>query len=161
MPTLFERAISFRPPAASTHHSLVAGGWRPAARRRSRRGISLFEAVVAITIVAMTAVSALSASAAEMRTAERARRALEVEALAQQRLDLLELLSDRELQAIPDSVEKGKFDAPLDGYTWKTTSAPVAEQAGVYDVRVTVSWSEGDYTARTYAYRRPRLVTRR
>src|SRR5439155_25043913 len=97
----------------------------------------------------------------EMRTAERARRALEVEALATQRLDFMELLSDRELQALPDSVEKGKFDKPLDEYSWKTSSASVPDQAGVYDVHVTVEWPEGTYGAHTYLYRRPRLVTRR
>ena len=130
-------------------------------RSSARRGITLFESVVAIAIVGITSVAALEASAGEMRTAERARRALEVEALATSRLDFMELLSDRELEALPDSVEKGKFEAPLDAYTWKTTSTPLSDQAGVYDVRVTVDWSAGSYTVKTYLYRTPRLVTRR
>jgi type II secretory pathway pseudopilin PulG len=124
-------------------------------------GISLLEAVVAIAIVGITSVAALEASAGEMRTAERARRALEVEALATSRLDFMELLNDRELEALPDSVEKGKFAPPLDGYTWKTTSAPVSRQAGLYDVRITIDWPTGSYTVKTYLYRTPRLVTRR
>ncbi|HLA90893.1 MAG TPA: type II secretion system protein [Gemmatimonadaceae bacterium] len=128
---------------------------------RGRRGISLFEAVVAVTIVSLTAVSALAAVGAEMKTAERARRALEVEALATHRLDFLALLNDRELQSLPDSVAKGKFDAPLDTYTWETTSRPVSTQAGVYEVRVTVSWNGGSYTLRSALYRRPPLATRR
>ena len=128
-------------------------------RTRSERGITLFESVVAITIVAMTAVSALEASGAEMRTAARARRALEVEALAQARLDFMQLLNDRELESLPDSVDHGKFDPPLDEYSWKTTSASVAEAAGVYNVRVTISWTDGSYTARTNFYRRPRITT--
>ena len=131
------------------------------AYRLPPKGISLFEAVVAIAIVGITSVAALEASAGEMRTAERARRALEVEALATSRLDFMELLNDRELQALPDSVQKGKFDPPLDEYTWKTTSAPLSEQAGVFDVRVTVDWPSGSYTVKTYLYRTPRLVTRR
>jgi len=77
---------------------------RSSARRRLRAGITLFEAVVAVTIVGMTAVAALEASASEMRTAERARRALEVEALATSRLDFMDLMTDRELQSLPDSV---------------------------------------------------------
>jgi hypothetical protein len=109
----------------------------------------------------MTSVAALEASAGEMRTAARARRALEVEALATSRLDFMELLNDRELEALPDSVEKGKFAPPLDEYTWKTTSAPVSQQPGLYDVRITIDWQSGSYAVKTYLYRTPRLVTRR
>ena len=129
--------------------------------KRARRGFSLLEATVAVAIVGMTAVSALSSAAAEMRTIERARRAVEVEALATSRLDFMDLLTDADLQALPDTVAKGQFDAPLNEYSWKATSAPVSEQAGVYDVRVTVSWKDGDYTVRSYQYRRPPLASRR
>jgi len=134
---------------------------RSSARRRLRAGITLFEAVVAVTIVGMTAVAALEASASEMRTAERARRALEVEALATSRLDFMDLMTDRELQSLPDSVSAGKFDVPLDEYSWTTTSSPLAEQAGVYTVNVTVKWPAGSYTAHTYQYRQPPRVPRR
>jgi type II secretory pathway pseudopilin PulG len=126
-----------------------------------RRGISLFESVAALTIVGITAVSALSAVAAEMRTADRARRALEVEALATQRMDWMTLLTDRELQDLPDSVSKGTFDAPLTEYTWATTSNPVSDESGVYDVRVRVDWPGGSYSLRSYLFRRPPVVTNR
>jgi type II secretory pathway pseudopilin PulG len=126
-----------------------------------RRGISLLEAVVAIAIVGITSVSALEAVGGDMRTAERARRAIVVEALAGSRLEFMDLLTDRELQALPDSVESGKFPAPLDEYSWKTTSAPVSDQPGVYAVRVAIDWASGSYVVRTYQYRQPPLVTRR
>lgn len=129
-------------------------------RSRARRGITLFESVAALTIVGLVAISALEAVGAEMRTAERARRALEVEALATQRLDAMDLLTDQELQSIPDSVAKGQFDEPLNEYSWETTSEPVAEQPGVYDVSLTVSWESGSYPIRTKMYRRPRLLQR-
>lgn len=129
--------------------------------KRRRAGISLLEAVAAIAIVGLTAVSALESVGGNMRTAEKAKRATEAEALATSRLDFMELLNDRELQALPDTVEKGTFPAPLHEYTWKTTSAPVSDQAGVYDIRITIEWPTGSYTVRTYAYRRPPLVTRR
>lgn len=132
-----------------------------ARRLSSRAGFSLLEAVAAIAIVGITSVSALEAVGSNMRTAEKSRRALEAEALATSRLDFMDLLTDRELQALPDTVESGKFDKPLDEYSWKTTSTPVSEQAGVYDVRITVDWPTGSYTLRTYQYRRPPLVTRR
>jgi type II secretory pathway pseudopilin PulG len=128
--------------------------------RRARAGVSLLEAVAAIAIVGLTAVSALESVGGDMRTAEKAKRAPEAEALATSRLDFMDLLSDRELQALPDTVEKGTFPKPLNEYTWKTTSNPVSDQAGVYDVRITIDWPTGSYTVRTYAYRRPPLVTR-
>jgi hypothetical protein len=110
-------------------------------RSRARRGITLFESVAALTIVGMVAISAL-----------------EVEALATQRLDALELLNDAELQAIPDSVAAGKFDAPLDEYSWTVESSPVSEQPGVYDIALTIDWESGSYPIRTKMYRRPRLI---
>ena len=131
-----------------------------AKRLSSRAGFSLLEAVAAIAIVGITSVSALEAVGSNMRTAEKSRRALEAEALATSRLDFMDLLTDRELQALPDTVESGKFDKPLDEYSWKTTSTPVSEQAGVYDVHITIEWLTGSYTLRTYQYRRPPLVTR-
>jgi type II secretory pathway pseudopilin PulG len=129
-------------------------------RPRARRGITLFESVAALTIVGVVAISALEAVGAEMRTAERARRALEVEALATQRLDGMDLLTDQELQAIPDSVAEGTFDAPLDEYEWTTTSAPVADQPGVYAVTVEITWESGSYALNTQMYRRPRQILR-
>jgi type II secretory pathway pseudopilin PulG len=119
------------------------------------------EAVVAVAVVGMTAVSALEAVGGDMRTAERSKRAIEAEALATSRLQFLDLLTDQELQALPDSVSSGKFAAPLDEYTWKTSSTPLSDQAGVYDVRVTVTWPSGSYTLKSYQYRVPPLVSRR
>ena len=128
--------------------------------RKRRRGITLFESVAALTIVGLVAISALEAVGAEMRTAERARRALEVEALATQRMDMMDLLSDQELQALPDSISSGTFEAPLDEYKWKTTSASVSDQPGLYAVTVEVIWNSGSYTERSRMYRRPRTFTR-
>jgi type II secretory pathway pseudopilin PulG len=127
---------------------------------RARPGITLFEAVAALAIVGLTSVSALAAVGAEMKTAERARRALEVEALATQRLDFLALMNNNELADLPDSVSKGQFDKPLDGYTWTTTATSRTDPAGVYDVAVTVKWTEGSYTLNSALYRRPPLATR-
>jgi type II secretory pathway pseudopilin PulG len=135
--------------------------YRPSANQHARSGISLLEAVVAIAIVGMTSVAALEAVGSDMRTAERARRAVEVEQLATSQLEFMNLLTDQELQALPDSVSSGTFAKPLNEYSWKTTSAPVSDQAGVYDIRLTVAWPAGSYTVRTYAYRTPPISTRR
>lgn len=127
----------------------------------TRRGITLLEAVVAIAVVGMTSVAALEAVGGDMRTAERAKRAIEVEALATSRLEVMNLLTDQELQSLPDSIQDGKFAPPLDEYTWKATSAPVSDQAGLYSVHVTVAWTNGSYELKSYMYRTPRLVTQR
>jgi type II secretory pathway pseudopilin PulG len=133
----------------------------PIRARKTRKGISLLEAVVAVAIVGMTSVAALESVGSGMRTAEKSKREIEAEALASSRLEFMDLMTDRELQALPDSVESGKFLAPLDEYTWKTTSTASEEQVGIYDVRITVSWATGSYTLKTYLYRQPPLATRR
>lgn len=128
-------------------------------RLHARAGITLFEAVAAITIVGITSISALAAVGAEFRTAERARRALEAEALATYRLSTLDLLSDRELQSLPDSVSAGVFAEPLNAYNWATTAGSVSEQPGVYAVHITIGWKGGAYDVHTYVYRRPPIVS--
>ena len=71
----------------------------------------------------------------------------------------MELLSDRELQALPDSVAEGEFEEPLQEYSWKTTTEPVSEQAGVYAVRILIEWKGGAYDIDSYLYRRPPVIT--
>src|SRR6476620_11341258 len=108
---------------ALTHSKLS-----PKDRRTARAAFSLFEAVVAISVVGMTAVAALESVGGGLRAAEKSRRAIEAEALASSRLEVIDLMSDQQLQSLPDSIAKGQFDKPLDAYTWTTTSAPVADQ---------------------------------
>ena len=127
--------------------------------KRPRRGVTLFEAVAAMTIVGMTAISALAAVGAEFRTAERSRRALEAEALATNRLSMLDLLTDQELQSLPDSVASGAFPEPLNAYTWNTTSAPMSEQPGVYAIHIGIGWKGGAYDVASYVYRRPIVIS--
>jgi type II secretory pathway pseudopilin PulG len=131
---------------------------------RSRRGISLFEAVFALAILGVTAIGALAAVGAEMRTAQRARRVIEVEALSNERLVFLYLLTDRDLLNLPDSVAAGQFEPPFDHYKWTTTSTPNDTYPGLYDVKVTIAWSDGpqpaSFTASAAQYRRP-VVARR
>ena len=125
----------------------------------NKRGITLFESVVAITIVSLTAVAALEAVAAELRTAERARRAIEAQALLDMRLDFLNLMSDQELLSLPDSVKKGQFDPPMNEYGWTTTSAADPDQSGVYDITLSILWPGNSYTVNTAQYRRPTTTT--
>ncbi len=128
---------------------------------RARRGISLFEAIAALAIVSVTTISALSVVGAELRTAERARRALEVEALLAERVGMLQLLTDRDLQRLPDTIAEGRFPAPLDEYAWTTSSTPSIAYPGLYDVELAVAWSSGQSVVRTAQYRRPPLAMQR
>lgn len=127
----------------------------------ARAGISLLEAVVAIAIVGITSVSALEAVGGDLRTADRSRHAMEAEALATSRLDFLQLYGYNQIQALPDSVKSGKFAAPLDDYSWTTAATPVSDQPGLFDVRVTINWTEGSYAVKTYVFRSPPIFSRR
>ncbi len=126
---------------------------------RARRGISLFEAIAALAIVAVTSVSALAAVGAEMRTAERARRAIEIEALITERVDYLSTMTDRELQSLPDTVASGRFEVPFEEYEWTTESTPSTLYAGLYDVEISVAWPGGTHRVTSAVYRRPPIAT--
>jgi prepilin-type N-terminal cleavage/methylation domain-containing protein len=85
---------------------------RSSARRsgsRPRRGFTLVESLIALTIVGLAAVSAVAAFGTELRTAERARRGLEAAALAEERLTMLELLPTHTLGRLPDSLSRGRL----------------------------------------------------
>ena len=132
---------------------------------RNRPGISLFEAVFALAIVGVTAVSALAAVGAEMRTADRARRVMELESLSTERMVFLYLLTDRDLLNLPDTVANGEFEPPFDTYKWEMTSTPDENYAGLYNIRLIIKYPDGresgTFTASTAQYRRPAVATRR
>jgi hypothetical protein len=62
-------------------------------------------------------------------------------------------------------VAEGQFEYPFEEYAWATTSAPNSDYAGLYDIRVTITWEDGNgpesYTASSSQYRSPPVVTRR
>lgn len=130
-------------------------------RRHLRRGITLMETVVSLAIVGVTSLAALGAAGASLRTAERSRRALEAEALATQRLALLDLLTEQQLQTLPDSVADGRFEAPFTDYRWHTSLANRDEPAGAHDAMVRITWLGGAYDVHTVLYRRPVLTLTR
>ena len=116
-------------------------------------GFSLLEAVVALMIVGTASVSALAAFGAELRTTDRAARALEARALADDRLARLRLTSNAELAPLADSLRHGRFAPPFEAYQWDATSRNVREREGVFEVSVTVRWEDGAYAETTRLYR--------
>ncbi len=123
--------------------------------RRTRAGFTLLEAAIALVIVGMAAVAVLSSFGTTLRTSARARRALEAEALAGQRLAFASLLSNAELSHLPDSVARGRFAAPFEGYGWLTTAKELRGDDALFDVSVEVTWEDGRFALPTRLYRPP------
>jgi prepilin-type N-terminal cleavage/methylation domain-containing protein len=124
---------------------------------RARGGFSLLEAVVALAIVGVTAVGALAAVGAELRAADDARTALEAEALAVHRMKTIEMLTAEQLQRVPDSLARGKFEPPFERYRWTVATEPVMGEEGLTEVAVEVEWKTGVFPLRTLLFRRPTL----
>jgi prepilin-type N-terminal cleavage/methylation domain-containing protein len=125
---------------------------------RTRSGFSLLEAVIALAIVGVTSVAALAAAGAELRATQLARRAVEAEALATDRLAAIGILTAEELRQMPDSIASGRFEPPFDAYRWRVDSEQTLGEEGLTDVTVTVEWPSGLYEMRTKLYRRPPIL---
>lgn len=119
----------------------------------TRRGFSLLEAVVALTLVSLVAVGALGAAAAELRTLDRVRHNLEAQLLAEDRLAALRLLSRTELSPLPDSLQRGRFAPPYDSYTWRATSGGLLEHPSLFELQVVVESDGSEYGLVTQVYR--------
>jgi prepilin-type N-terminal cleavage/methylation domain-containing protein len=110
------------------------------------RGFTLLEAVVAMTIIGVVSVAALAAFGADLRAAERAQRMLPAAALAQDGLAALEQLTIGPLAPLPDSLARGRFDPPFEGYSWTATAKRVRPIDQVVELSITVSWATGSFT---------------
>ncbi|HEU6453726.1 MAG TPA: type II secretion system protein [Gemmatimonadaceae bacterium] len=126
-------------------------------RMSSRRGFTLLEAAVAAVIVGLTAVGVLSAFGTELRASARARRALDADALAVDRLARVRLLARADINPLPDSLRQGQFLPPFQEYRWQLSSEAVRGERdgenGLFDVAVVIQWDEGSYGLSTQIYR--------
>ncbi len=126
----------------------------------TRRGISLVETIASILMVALVATAAMRLVAQEFDTAERARRAVELETMTKARLDVVSLMTEDDFLSLPDSLQGGVFDWPLDEYSWSMSVTPSAEDIGVYDIELEISWyPDHRYVVQSAAYRRPAITT--
>ncbi len=121
----------------------------------ARRGFTLLEAVAALAILGIAGVAALEAVGGELRAADRARAAVTVSALAQDRLAAVTLLPIGELQPLADSVARGTFPSPFQDYAWSTELRPVLGERDLYSVTVEVFSATTRYALATRLYRPP------
>jgi prepilin-type N-terminal cleavage/methylation domain-containing protein len=122
------------------------------------QGFSLLEAVVALAIVGLAAVASLAALGQELRSAERVRRALESNALAEERLARLRLLQREELSPLADSLRDGRFGPPFADYTWHLASRNMPGRDELIDIELVIRWADGAYPLVTRLHRpRPQL----
>jgi prepilin-type N-terminal cleavage/methylation domain-containing protein len=122
-------------------------------RASAGQGFSLLEAVVALAIVGLAAVASLAALGQELRSAERVRRALESNALAEERLARLRLLPREELSPLADSLRQGRFGPPFADYTWHLASRSMPARDELLDVELVIRWADGAYPVVTRLYR--------
>lgn len=128
--------------------------------RADRRGFTILEAAVALSIIGMAAMGALSSFGSEMRAGSRAQLALPAVALAEERLAVFQIVPASRMSALPDSLRRGRFAPPLERYAWTAHASAVNGEPDLYDVTVRVSWTEGEYELRSRIYRQPPRVAR-
>ena len=121
--------------------------------RSNERGFTLLEAVVALAIVGCAGVAALEAAGAEVRSAERAREAYHLAALAQDRLAAIAVAPARDLDLLPDSIARGTFPTPFEAYSWTISARRSLEEADVYRVQLEVRGSRSQYAVETLLHR--------
>lgn len=125
---------------------------RSSSGAESRRGFTLLEAVAAMMIIGVVSVGALSAFAADLRAADRAQRMLPAAALAQDRLTAVETRGPALIEALPDSLARGRFGEPFNDYFWTASVHRLRMLPGLIEVNVNVSWDAGSFalTERRY-----------
>ena len=107
-----------------------------------RRGFFLLEAAVALLVIGLVAGAALELNATQLPSPARGPQLLTAATLAQDRLAAVRLLEPVQLARIPDSLARGRFNAPFAGFRWQTSVARLRLD-DLYDVRVDVTWADG------------------
>ncbi|MDO8519705.1 MAG: type II secretion system protein [Deltaproteobacteria bacterium] len=96
--------------------------------RRSKRGFTLLEIIIAVAILSGALLALLSGQGSSFLASERAERLSLATNLARQKISEAELKVEAELakNKFPDDQEEiGTFDAPFESFRWKTTLSEV------------------------------------
>ena len=119
---------------------------RPAPRGTERAaGFTLVEVLVALTIIGLSVVGWMAAYGSELRAMGRAAEVTVATALAEERLETIQLLADDRLPNLPDSLARGTFPEALDGYRWEA-DARTRSGRRLAELTVTVTWVGGSRT---------------
>jgi prepilin-type N-terminal cleavage/methylation domain-containing protein len=121
--------------------------------RRRRDGFTLLEATVALTIIGVCVIGAFGAFGAQLRADQRARAALPIEALAEERMAALLLMEPQRWRVLPDTVRRGRFPAPFADHTWEASTHEVPRERDLRELVVTVRGPTSALTLRTRRYR--------
>ena len=128
-------------------------------RSRNSEGFLLLEALIGLAIMGAVAVALLAATAAQVRAASKASSLLTAGALAQDRLAAIQLLDYQGLTSPPDSLLRGTFPVPFDGYTWIVSVGPVDGEYDLFSARVEVLGNGERYPLETLIHRSSSIVS--
>lgn len=126
--------------------------------RGVRRGFTLIEALVALTVLGVAVVAATGAFAGGFRAQRAVERHGIAVALADARLAEMELYEDDSLASY-GRARDGRFAPPFDAYRWRAIVRRDSVVPALVGAAVLVAWERGEYTLETTFYR-PAPVTR-
>ncbi|MFN2567809.1 MAG: prepilin-type N-terminal cleavage/methylation domain-containing protein [Gemmatimonadaceae bacterium] len=134
---------------ASRHAERVDVRRRPVGR--ARRGFTVLEALIALTIIGFAVVATVEALGGGLRAEAQVSRQLEAVTLAESRMNELGALPrDSLLQYVRR--RDGVFAPPFERYRWRTAIEPVAGTRTLLRATVTVAWDGRTYALETVFY---------
>lgn len=122
---------------------------------RARPGFTVLEAAVALLIVGLSAMGVLSAYSAHADGARRANARVVEAALAEDLLARIDLMDARIDGRLPDSLRRGRFEAPFDQYAWQAEREAVRGEWGLWEVTVRVEGPVSSTELRARRFVRP------
>ena len=114
-----------------------------------KKGFTLLEALVALTVLSLVGVSAMGVIGSDLRAASRAREGLAAMAVGEEILGRIALLDGNGLTALPDSLRRGAVTVDGERFEWKATATDRLEDPELVTVAVTVTSAGGDRTLTT------------
>lgn len=121
----------------------------------TRQGFTVLEAAVALLIIGIASIGVLQALGAHTRAAAQAREQLELSAVALDVMSRIRLLPAHELSPLPDSIARGRGDAPFADVRWRASVQPVARERNLFEVDVEVVRETATFGLRTRRYVAP------